>query len=54
MHGDASDTNTVANSISESMHTEPEVVEVNDTTSEEENVVRNSVPCTGKRLRSNS
>ncbi|MCI07654.1 hypothetical protein A2U01_0028723, partial [Trifolium medium] len=35
--GDASVTNTVANSPSESMHTEPEVVEVNDTTSEEEN-----------------
>ncbi|MCI64720.1 hypothetical protein A2U01_0085978, partial [Trifolium medium] len=55
MHDDASDTNTVANSPSgESVHTEPDVVEINDQTSEDNSV--EEVPATNmsKRLRSNS
>ncbi|MCI59204.1 hypothetical protein A2U01_0080459, partial [Trifolium medium] len=53
MHGNASDTNTVVNSPSkESM--EAEVVEVNDTTSEENSVEKTPAPSISKRLRSNT
>ncbi|MCI97256.1 hypothetical protein A2U01_0118557, partial [Trifolium medium] len=54
MHDDASDTNTVANSPADkSVHTEPDVVEINDQTSEDNPV--EDVPATNmaKRLRSN-
>ncbi|PNX64992.1 hypothetical protein L195_g054308, partial [Trifolium pratense] len=55
MHDNAFETNTAADPPSKDVHTEPDVVEVNDT-SEEEDGVRISIPVTdrSKRLRSNS
>ncbi|MCI61501.1 hypothetical protein A2U01_0082758, partial [Trifolium medium] len=53
MHGNASDTNTTVNSPSnESIETE--VVEVNDTTSEEKSVEETPALSISKRLRSNT
>ncbi|MCI75095.1 hypothetical protein A2U01_0096362, partial [Trifolium medium] len=46
--------NTAVNSPSESVNTAPEVVEVNDTTSEEETVRENPTPCAKKKLRTNT
>ncbi|MCI65661.1 hypothetical protein A2U01_0086919, partial [Trifolium medium] len=52
---DASDTNTVANSPSDgSVHTEPNVVEINDQTSEDNPIEEVPATSMAKRLRSNT